>query len=665
MSLGIKAMAANYAALQTTGHNIANANVAGYSRQQVELATSKGQFTGAGFFCKGVDVVSVLRQHDAFLTGEAARTASTAAMDAARLEQLKRMEEVFKTGEQGLGAAVSQFTNSLADLTNQPADIATRQVVLTRAAELSSRFSEAGGALDDLQAGVTNDLAASVTAINSIGGSIAAANQKIAALKGLGQPANDLLDERDRLISQLSNYVQVSRVDASDGTVGVFVAGGQRLVLGAEAAQMAVVQDANDPRRSAVGMVAGSKVNALDPQALGGSVGGLLRFQNSDLVDGRNLVGRLAAAVGNAVNQQQMRGLNLTGAQPAPAMFAVGRPLVQGNANNAKDAGGVPLASVKLSFGSDVGALRASDYDLREDPATPGNWKIARLIGGLPSADPADTLSFSGQTAEFQGLKIDIGSPAPATGDRFRLQPVARAANDMATLLGDPRDVAAAAPVVGSLGTANLGTATLASLTVTASPLPYPGATARITFVDNSAADPAHPVGYTWEVSDPAGAVLASDSTPRAWVPGSAMPDATQGGIDINGFTLQLSGVPKPGDTLDVSPTPTSALATNNGNARALLALRDAALIDGKSATDGYAQAMSDVGVRIQAGRSGSDISTSVAAQAEQARNSQSGVNLDEEAARLIQYQQSYQAAAKMLQVAQSLFDTLLQTAGR
>ena len=116
MSLGIKAMAANYAALQTTGHNIANANVAGYSRQQAELSTSGGQYTGAGFFGRGVDVVSVSRSHNEFLTREAASARSLSSMDASRLSQLRRLEAIFKPGEMGLGNATSEFMNSMVDL---------------------------------------------------------------------------------------------------------------------------------------------------------------------------------------------------------------------------------------------------------------------------------------------------------------------------------------------------------------------------------------------------------------------------------------------------------------------------------------------------------------------------------------------------------------------
>jgi flagellar hook-associated protein 1 FlgK len=134
--------------------------------------------------------------------------------------------------------------------------------------------------------------------------------------------------------------------------------------------------------------------------------------------------------------------------------------------------------------------------------------------------------------------------------------------------------------------------------------------------------------------------------------------------VGANGFTLTMTGVPGDGDSVNVDPTPAGAVASNNGNARALLALRDAVLVDGESATDRWSHSLAEVGVRVQSVQASSDIATAVAAQVEQSRSSQAGVNLDEEAARLIQFQQSYQAAAKVLQIAQSVFQTLLETAG-
>jgi flagellar hook-associated protein 1 len=646
MALGVKAMTANYAALQTTGHNIANANVAGYSRQEVLLATAQGQFSGAGFFGKGVDVASVVRTHDEFLTREAASAKALASMDAVRLEQLQRLEAVFPPGETGLGYASQQFLNAMVDLTSRPADAATRQVVMARANDLAQRFRDAGAALDGLQNGVVSDLRVAVSEVNGLARSIADANQRIAALKGLGQPANDLLDERERLISSLSEHLQVTRIEAADGSMSIFIGGGQRLVLGSSADQLSVLPHPSDPSRVTIGLSEGQQLRALDESALGGGgIAGLLRFQNQDLVTGRNLVGQLAAALGGAVNAQQALGLTLQtplGTVAGPALFAIGAPQALPHASNARDAQGVPLAQVALTV-TDPGALQASDYDLREDPAQAGQWLVTRL---------ADGTRFSiASGAVVDGVRIDIGTPPPQPGDRFLLQPVARAANGFGRLLDDPRDLAAASPLLALANPANRGTAAVDAFAVTRAPLPAPGATARISFTDDQG-------GYSWQLLDAGNSLLASGS--GSWQPGQAIPAPP---AEINGFTLTLTGVPRSGDVLTVEPTPASAVASSNGNALALLALRDAGLVGGQSVTDAYAQAMATIGVRVQGTRSAAEISGAVASQAETARSAQSGVNLDEEAARLIQFQQSYQAAAKVLQVAQSLFDALLDAA--
>jgi len=646
MAMGIKAMAANYAALQTTSHNISNANVAGYSRQQVEFATAQGQFSGAGYFGKGVDVVAVTRTHDEFLTREAASARALAGMDGARLEQLQRLENLFRTGETGLGYAASEFLNAMVDLASRPADLAARQVVLARADDMAARFAEAGTALDESQASVNAELKASVAVVNSLAQSIAEVNQRITALRGVGQAPNDLLDQRERLISTLSQHVKVSRIEADDGSMAIFIGGGQRLVLGSESATLEVVPDATDPSRSAVAIVESGNVRRIGEESLGGgSIAGLLRFQNLDLVDARNLVGQLAAAVGGAVNQQQRLGLDLQpplGQSAGTDIFAMGPARALPNATNARDASGNPIGSVTLTI-TDPGALQASEYALNEDPAQPGAWQLTRLKDGKVS-----TVA-SGDVVD--GMRIDFGAPGPQAGDRFLLQPVTRAANGMSMRLDDPRAIAAAAPLVASTGPANIGSVGIDRLQVSAAPLPVPGATTRITFTDDSG-------GYTWELLDTNNASLASGA--GTWQAGQPVPAPP---LDINGYTLQLRGVPRSGDIVTVEPTPASAMATNNGNALALLGLRDAGLADGRTAVEAWSQAIAEIGVRVQSARASADISAAVAGQAELARSSKAGVNLDEEAARLIQYQQSYQAAAKVLQVAQSLFDTLLQAA--
>ena len=646
VSIGLKAMAAQFAGLQTTGHNIANATVAGYSRQQVDLATSPGQWQTGAFYGRGVDVASVTRSHNAFLTSDAGNTASLAAMDSTRLEQLQGLENVFLPGENGLGDSASQFFKAMVDVSSQPGDLSSRRVVLARAGDLAARFRESAASLDSLQSGVTTSLNANVTEINSLVDGLASVNQQISKLTGLSQTPNDLLDQRDQLIARLAIKVRIDRVDGADGSTTITVAGGQPLVLGHKAAKLSVIKDSSDPSRSAVAIAIGtSKPVPLNEDALGGgAVAGLLQFQNQDLVQGRALVGRLAASVGMAINAQQARGLSLQaplGQIGGSPFFDIGAPKALANTGNARDGAGVPMGSVSLTI-TDPAALLASEYSMHAG-ATAGTWEVKRLSDGL-----SRTVS-SGDTID--GMRIDVSNPQ--AGDRFLLQPVSGAASTMKALLSDPRDLAAASPLVASTAVANSGTVKITSLQVTAAPLPTPGASVQVSFTDNNG-------GYSWSLLDSGGSTIGGGS--GVWQTGTPMPN---NGVDFNGFTLQIEGVPRSGDVLNINPTPATAVATNNGNALSLMGLRDASLVDGRTATDAYAQAMADVGVRVQSSTTASTISTSVAQHAEQARSSESGVNLDEEAARLIQYQQGYQAAAKVLTVAQSIFDTLLQATAR
>lgn len=638
LSIGVSALAANYAALQTTGHNIANASVDGYSRQQVALATRQGQFSGAGFFGKGVDVASVTRAHDAFLTREAASTKSLAAGDQARLEQLTRLEQVFPPGEQGLGYASGQLLNALADLASHPQDASTRQVVLARAQELADRFAAAGGQFDVLQQGVTHDLNYSIDCVNTLTQRIAGVNEQIARVTGSGQPANDLLDQRDQLVSELSGYLQLTTIPADDGTLGVFMASGQRLVLGSTAERLAVVPDSFDIARQAVGIVENGVARALPPELVGaGSLGGLLRFQNEDLAAARNQLGLMATALATRINQQQALGLDLrTPPGSGAPLFALAAPLALPASSNARDGAGNFVSGVSLSV-VDATQLQASEYDLRSDPVTAGQYLLTRRSDGLVRSIA------SGDTVD--GLRIDVGPPAPAASDRFLLQPLTQAAKSLRQVLADPRGLAAAAPLEATRGLANPGTASIAALNIVGTVNPQH--TASIAFTSDSG-------DYAWELRDATSNALVASGT-GTWQAGTP--------IALAGFELTLAGVPASGDTFTVART--AHPASNNGNALALAALRDQPLVAGQTLTDAYASAMAEVGVRVQSARSTASISQAMAASAQAQRAAQAGVNLDEEAARLLQFQQSYQAAAKVLQVAQSLFDTLLQVSGR
>ena len=660
MNIGTRAMFANYSMLQTTGNNIANANTPGYSRQYAELATAGGQLTGSGFFGKGVDVATVTRAHNEFLTREVATTGAIAAGDATRAAQLKQLENVFDTGEAGIGYAAGQFLNAFADVASKPQDSSARQVALSRADELAARFRTAGDEINTLQSGATLALKTSAKQVSDLAAKVAAINEKIVNSVGSGHQPNDLLDQRDQLVRDISQHMQVTTIAADDGSLNLFIGGGQKLVLGNQASQVVTTADEFDPTRVQLALKEGATTIRL-PEGLvtGGSMAALVTFQNTDLVDARNLLGQMASAIAGRVNEQQSLGLDLR--QPAGAgadIFDVGQLKVSPSTYNAK-VGGVDVASMVDATGATVptvsmtvvnaSELEASDYELQADPGGSGAYYLTRLSDGLArTVAPGDVID---------GFRLDIAAPVPVAGDRFLLQPVGGAPRNMRRVLDDPRGIAAASPVTAAVGTDNTGTGAVASIRAV-NPTLDPNLRANITF-NNANGD------YTWEQYDATTNALVSTGT-ATWTAGSP--------ISLNGWELELSGVPASGDVFTVEKT--AFPASNNGNARALVDLRDKALVGQQSSggvvtqtgvtiTDAYANVLADIGVRVQSAGTSASMSASAAADAKAANAESTGVNLDEEAARLIQYQQSYQAAAKMLQVAQSVFDTLLQMTSR
>jgi flagellar hook-associated protein 1 len=640
LSVGKSAMFANYAALQTTGNNIANANTPGYSRQSVQLADTAGQFTGSGFFGKGVSVVTVQRAYNELLTIQAGAAHSIAAADSARAGKLTQLEGVFPIGSTGIGAAAGSLLNTFVDVSSNPTDSSARQVALSGAQELASRFRNAGEQLAGLQSGVMLDMRAAVTQVNSLAKQVGRLNEQISALKGTGQAPNNLLDERDRIVSDIGKLINVTTQPAEDGSLGVFIGAGQNLVLGSVVNSLRVLPDTFDPAKAQVALRDGSSDRLISPSSLsGGSISGLLKFQNDDLGEATRLLGQMATAISGALNQQQSLGLDL--GQPAGRGAPIlatsdARVLVSwGNAGNAQLAASV----------SDPAQVQASDYELLFDGA---NYSITRQPNAQALTGSPFTPALLAAGLSVDGLTIQLSAGTAQTGDRFLVQPAATAAQNMRLALTDPRGLAAASPFTGSAGVDNRGTATVASVLAT-SATSVPSLSADFVFTSNTG-------DYNWTLDDGT-TVTAGTGT---WAAGAP--------ITLGGFAMNLDGVPKSGDTLRVASTVSPA--GNNGNALAFVGLGQTALVgrsatqNGMNITDAYASALAGIGVRVQGGSTASKISTALADDAETARSNEVGVNLDEEAARLIQFQQAYQAAAKILQVAQTIFQTLLQTGG-
>jgi len=648
-------MLANTAMLQTVSYNISNANTEGYSRQSVELATEGGQFSGAGFFGRGVRIQTVSRSSDQFLTREANVNLSASSADQTRLDKLKQMEKVFQTGEAGIGYAASQMLNAFVDVANQPQDLSARQVALARAQDFVSRASSASTQLDSLQSGVLADMKTTVAQINDYAKQIASINQKIAVVQGNGHSPNDLLDTRDQLVKELNTKVQVSTIEAGDGTISVFMGGGQRLVLGNQAETLNVEVDKFDATMGRLSITTPNGNAQLDQATItGGSLKGLLQTQDEDIPAARNQLGQLVSALAWRVNNQQGLGLDLSG-NPGASVFGIAAPAVLPSRTNSSSLSNPPV-SLTVTDGRE---LQASEYLLEEDPNAPGTLRLLR--------DNQQIATNVVDGTQIDGLRININGAVPS-GDQFLLRPVANAATTITRLLDKPTGLAAASPVTATVSASNKGTATLASLSVS-SPNTVPHGNVEIVFTEDlNTTD--NSVPYT--LTD----LTNGTSVTGTWTPGNA--------ISYNGWNLNLNGVPKGGtqgangvgDKIEVNLTTNTK--SNNGNALTMLSIRDEDVvgrqrdynnplntpIPGASITTAYSQLIGNIGVTVQSATTSADISGKLSDDSETLLKNKTGVNLDEEAAKMIQYQQNYQAAAKVLQVAQSVFSTLLGVLG-
>jgi len=649
LNVGTRALLANQAALSTAGHNIANVNTVGYNRQSVVLQSVAGQFTGGGYIGKGVDIVTVQRTYDQFLSRQAALTQAIQAGDTARSDKLTQLQDIFQGGTSGLGAAVNDMMNAFSDVSSAPTDLTARNVVLTRANELAGRFRTTQNQLDEIQSGVTQQLQQSVDTINSLTTRIAALNEQIARANGTGQTPNDLLDQRDQLINELNKSAQTTTTAASDGSLSVFI-GNQAVVLGNAASTVKLVADEYGVPNRKIAVQLGSATNELDENTIGGGeVAGLLRFQNNDLVEANNLLGRMALGITTQVNAQHQLGLDLDGEQGgnlfSPITLADGLPKTVNSLTN------LPITATVGVTVNDATQMVASNYQLNMTSASTGN--IVRLSDGQTTAVTAVPVS-------IDGLTFTVGAGA-VDGDSFLIQPFSTSASTMDTAISSPRDLAAASIIEPQIGASNTGNVGVVSLVAHPTGFVIP---------------PSGGVTLTFTAGSPGTFTLAgntgtpTDTTTGAALSGPPYTYTTGQTITIDGWDLKLQGTPATGDTITVQDaTPanggTGYYNLNAGNSDAMLDVRDIATFDGAKLSDGYAGLIAQVGVRTQSAQYTASVSQAIAATAESNRTAVSGVNLDEEAAKLIQYQQAYQASSKIIQIAQSIFDSLIQNMAR
>ena len=626
--IGTSALAAAQTGLLTTGHNISNASTVGFHRQEVVQRAALPQMTGAGFIGNGVEVSTVRRMYDQFLNGQVVQAQGESSRLDAYYTQIKQLDDMLADANAGLAPALQQFFTATHDVAANPSSVPSRQAMLSASSSLVSRFHALQQRYEEIRAGVNMQITASVSDINSYAQQIAALNRQIVTAQsaGQGQPANDLLDQRDELVRELNKEVGATVVRQSDGNYNVFIGNGQALVVGGEALTLTAGPVPDDPGRVGVAYQAGGTTVRIPEGSLqGGALTGYLDFRSEALDSAQNALGRIAAGLAQTFNDQHALGQDLEG-NLGGAYFKTPVPTVLGNSANAT--GSRVDASIV-----DVGALTTSDYRLTYDGAT---YTLTRLSDGTKATrtNPAVTpLVLDG---------VQVTNPSMSAGDSFLMQPTRDAAQQIDVLIRDTAKIAAAAPIRTAAGSANSGSASISA-----------GSVVPATTVN---ANLRKPVTITFTGPNTYDVTGMGTGSPT----GVAYPGVPAGVISYNGWTAQITGTPAAGDTFTISAN--TGGTADNRNALLLASLADAKTLINGTATyqSTYGQLVSEVGNKTRELEVTSTAQTNLLDQTTRAQDALSGVNLDEEAANLLRYQQAYQASGKVLQIASRLFDTVL-----
>jgi len=639
-SIGTSGMNAAMAGLVTTGQNIANASTPGYSRQEIVQAANLPQATGSGFLGQGVSVITVKRIYSDVIANQLTVAQAQGSHLDAYNAQITQLDNMLGDPTAGLTPALQNFFTGVAAVAATPADVTSRQAMLSSANSLTATFQRLDQQIEQMRSGVNAGISNGISSINGYAQQIAGLNKTILATESsTGQPANDLRDQRDSLVASLNQQIGASVVKESNGSYDVFVGNGQPIVLGNQAINLVAARSPQDPQRLEVGYQSGASTVLLPESGIqGGSLGGLISFRSNSLDPAQNALGRIAITVAQKFNAQSALGQDLNGALGKPLFTVAGPTVLQSSGNSGS-------ASVTAAV-QNAGALTTSDYRLQYMGASGGNenYQLTRVSDGTTTAISFPTAAGSG-SVNVDGIALNLTTGA-ATNDSWLIEPTRTGASSIAVALTDPAAIAAASPVGTSAALSNAGSGTISAASVTSvANLPLPG---TVTLTYDAAAN-------QFTVS---GAVPAAG--PFSYTAGSP--------ISFNGISIAISGTPANGDQFTLGPNTNGT--SDNSNALALAALQTAntmgqdASVAGSQPTTSFGGAYTQLVTQVAniAQQTGvmDTAQQNVIAQATHAQQSVSGVNLDEEAANLLRYQQAYQAAGKMMQIANTLFQAVL-----
>jgi flagellar hook-associated protein 1 len=669
-SIGISGINAAQLGLLATEHNVVNANTPGYTRQRTVQATNIAVNTGAGAIGQGVHVQTIERLYDKFLTAQV-NTASTKLSEIdAYYSQIKQIDNLLADPSAGLSPALQDFFSGVQQVASNPSLLSARQAMISSAQTLVNRFQAIDLRLSEIDNEVNGKITDAVAEVNSYAGQIAELNQRIIiAESSYGQPANDLLDQRDKLISDLNGLIKVTTTINTDGSFNVFIGSGQQLVVGAQAMTMTASASTADNGKIVVGLATalGGVIELPEKLIVGGELGGLVSFRGEVLEKVQNDLGRIAATVALTFNAQHALGQDLLGnvGSAVQGFFSMANtaPSVLPNSNNTGTAAPVvtflpPSYGPEANSGNFYTNLTTSDYRLTFDGT---NYSLLRLSDNAVLS----STGLPGGSITADGISVALPAAGVLASDSFLIQPTKNVAANVglnAAIAADSRLIAAAAPFRTSADDGNTGSGTISSGTLVGTASAYNSAIPLPVTVEFQAGSPAQLLFSG--AGAPTNVLVKYPGQPEI---GATTPLDYQSGMSISfsGMSFSVSGAMNDGDTFLL--TANTAGTSDGRNALALGSLQTKNTVSGDG-TQGratfqsaYAQLVAENGIKTRELKVTGEAQQAMLDQAQANRDALSGVNLDEEAANMLRYQQAYQASAKLLEVGKTLFDTIIQ----
>ncbi|MCP4386807.1 MAG: flagellar hook-associated protein FlgK [Gammaproteobacteria bacterium] len=621
-------------ALSTTSHNIANVNTPGYSRQSVEFVTNPPSFFGGSYFGNGVNIESVTRAYDQFLTAEVRNSTSIFTRSEKFSELAGYIDDLLADPHGGISPIMHSFFESVQDVADDPASSTARYALINTAETLAGRFQSFDQRLEDLTRDTGAEIRSVVEEINSLVSQIHEINvtlNEFAPSAASTQQSADLLDRRDALLNQLSQKVDITVVDETENNLSIFIGNGQTMLSGISAFTLGAQPNPGDPTQDVITYNGLINVFDISSNLTGGELGALLDFRGNVLQPTRNSLGRTAIGLAETFNAQMRDGMDLNG-NLGQDFFSYAAPQSTAFSTNL----GTPTVSTVIS---DVTALTTDNYELAFDGA---NWTLTSNSGSS-----ATVANGAPATLVFEGLTLTINGATAVAGDQFTIKPTQPASGGMQVLTSDPNEIAAALPIRSNASPNNLGNVDISAGIVTDVTDPNLLNTATLTF-DNP------PTTLRADVNVVVGGV--------PYVAGAAIPFSNNMLVDANGWQVNLNGAPQAGDQFTIESNVGGS--GDNRNALNLANLQNLGVFDGGVATyqEDYGTLVGFVGSQTMASMLERDAQESLLLQAIDRQSSKASVNLDEEAADLVRYQQAYEATARLISTAQTIFETLLNS---